>query len=147
MSSREIAWLFFQQRAVRMPRENFLLSFLQIDRTAFYGERSLMLDADYIRLTSEKKAAAAKHDAGKRIVRERMADAIVNAPTFAIEFADGVLKNRTGSWQQWSRTAWEEILRTKTPAEIADMLVDPVGGQQEALADSHPFAGLAAAVR
>lgn len=106
-----------------------------------------MEDADYIKLVAAKSAAAAKHDAGKRAVRLRIAEAIKATPIYAIQFAAGALVNRNGAWQQWSRNAWGEILETKTPAEIAEMLVNPVGGNQQALADSHPFAGLVAAVR
>jgi hypothetical protein len=100
-----------------------------------------MLDTEYQQLLAAKKLAVQAFDKRKRARRQKIADAILSNPTSAIRKANQALKRKDAPWQQWSKIAWQNILRTKPAAEIAEMLVHPTG-QQEALADSHPFAGL-----
>ncbi len=106
-----------------------------------------MDEQEYRELTAAKRAHAAAFDAGKRRLRQEMADTILRKPDFAITYALEALANKNARWQQWSRDAWNVLLLTKKPEIIAALLVNPSDGNEEALADSHPFGGLADAVR
>jgi hypothetical protein len=100
-----------------------------------------MLKTEYQRRIKAKKAAAKAFDERKLTVRRRIADALLSDPARAMRSARGALSRKSAPWQQWSKSAWQEILRTKQPDEIAEMLIRP-SADLEALVDSHPFAGL-----
>ncbi|HEY8902342.1 MAG TPA: hypothetical protein VIM48_01460 [Chthoniobacterales bacterium] len=102
-----------------------------------------MLSTEYQQRVAAKKAAAQAFHERKQAIRQRIADAVLSDPARAIRSARSALSHKNAAWQQWSKTAWLEILRAKRPEEIAEMLVHP-GKDEEALVDSHPFAGLRA---
>jgi hypothetical protein len=106
------------------------------------------MDAEeYNRLTEAKKAAAAAHDAGKQRVRERIARAVLENPEAAVRIALENLENQRAGWQQWSRNEWRQLLQSSPVEDLARMLVDPAGGHEAELSDSHPFAGVTSASR
>ena len=94
-----------------------------------------------------KRQHAQAFNAAKREIRQKIADAVLRAPDFAITYGLEALVNKKAPWQQWSRKAWNSLLLSGNPKTIAVLLVDPADGHEEALADSHPFAGLADALR
>jgi len=103
-----------------------------------------MLQAEYEQLARRKAAAAAAHAKRTATIRRRIASTIVAEPERALAAAARTLSRKTAPQQQWSRQAWQQILQTKRPRQIAWLLLHARADQQ-ALVDSHPFGGLAAA--
>jgi hypothetical protein len=93
----------------------------------------------YLKLVAIKEQAAAEHRQRKLQVRGRIASLILERPEWAFERAKEFLNKPAQPWQKWSRRKWRELLETKSPGEIADLLAAP-DEQSEALSDSHPFA-------
>lgn len=103
-----------------------------------------MVQAEYDKLARRKAVAAAAHADRTTAVRRRIARTIVADPDRALAAATRTLSRKTAPQQQWSRKAWQEILQTKRPRQIAWLLLHARADQQ-ALVDSHPFGGLATA--
>jgi len=97
--------------------------------------------SEYAALMARKAAAVAAHDERKFAHRKRIVDEILRNPARAISMAHEAIANKNAEWQQWSNKAWKELLSTRPPQELADLLLHPQG-HQESLADSHPFSGL-----
>lgn len=100
---------------------------------------------EYHRLLDQKRQAAMAHAQKVRALRRRLAAVILEDPVRAMEAAKITLSNKNAPPQQWSRRQWEELLRTKTMEEIANLLILPPE-ELESLMDCHPFGGLASAI-
>lgn len=100
-----------------------------------------MRQADYDELARQKATAAALHAERTATRRQTIARLVAAEPERALAAAERTLARKTAPQQQWSREAWREILRTKSPSQIARLLVRP-RAEQAALVDSHPFGGL-----
>ena len=98
-----------------------------------------MDEHEYLKLVAIKERAAAEHRRRKLHFRGRIADVILARPEWAFERDMEFLNKPAQPWQKWSRTKWRELLATKSPAEIANLLANP-DERSEALSDSHPFA-------
>jgi hypothetical protein len=98
-----------------------------------------MDEHEYLKLVAIKERAAAGHRRRKLQFRARIASVILERPDWAFERAKEFLNKPAQPWQKWSRNRWRELLETKSPAEIANLLANP-DERSEALSDSHPFA-------
>ena len=97
-----------------------------------------MDELKYQKLVAIKERAAAAHRQRKLQFRGRIAAVILERPEWAFERAKEFLSKPAQPWQKWSRTKWQELLETKSPAEIAELLSNP-DECSESLSDSHPF--------
>lgn len=97
--------------------------------------------SEYERLVEAKNAAAANHQARTLSLRKRIAAALVQNPEAALAAAERTLSNTRAARQEWSKREWEQLLRTRTIPEIANLLVEPPD-QLALLMDSHPFGGV-----
>jgi hypothetical protein len=102
-------------------------------------EFSAMDKQEYMKLVAFKERAAAEHRRRKLQFRGRIASVILERPEWAFERAKEFLNKPAQPWQKWSRTKWRDLLETKSPREIAELLANP-DERSEALSDSHPFA-------
>jgi len=105
-----------------------------------------MLHAEYKRLRKQVAAKARQHQSRTSAVRRKLAQAIIRNPSEALAAAHQTLANKKAPQLQWSKRAWTEILRSKSPSEIASLLMQP-SAEQQTLADSHPFGGLLVVAR
>jgi len=111
-----------------------------LNDAAFWAIEFLVMDEqEYLKLAAIKERAAVEHRLRKLQFRGRIAEVILARPEWAIERAKEFLNKPAQPWQKWSRTKWRELLETKSPREIAELLANP-DGRSEALSDSHPFA-------
>ena len=113
---------------------------MALNDAAFWAiESSVMDEKEYLKLAAIKERAAAEYRRRKLQFRGRIAEVILARPEWAFERAKEFLNKPAQPWQKWSRTKWRELLETKTPGQIADILANP-DERSEALSDSHPFA-------
>ena len=98
-----------------------------------------MDEQEYLKLLEMKRRAAAEHRQRKLQFRARIAAVVLERPEWAFEKAKEFLNKPAQPWQRWSRTKWRELLETKSPGEIAELLSNP-DDRSESLSDSHPFA-------